>query len=593
MEKNITKDNYSVFSFKARLVRLSFAKLLWPYYSHLAMGLLVLLITNLISAFLPRLINIGVELTQSKKPAEFDYYFSSFSLDLLSLIFFIVFLSLIGIFIRTMSRIFLFNVGRNIEKDIREILYGHLSLQDEHFFQNHTVGDLINHLTNDIANIRFIAGFSILNVANIIFCVILTVPLLIEINLKLALIALLPFPLMILATKILSHKIFLSTKDYQEKVSNLVSHVQENLLLSQLIRIFHRQEYEVNRFNSTNFDAYLSALKFSRLRIIMYPITRLVLGLSIGLILLFGLTDVLNKVISLGDFVEFNSRIFQLVWPFMSIGYVISSYNRGMASLERINKILAKRPKIIDGEQKIQTIDKIDIVDLVINRQSNANGKINLKITKGQTIGIVGPTGSYKSTLLNILSRRKPIDFGNVFINEIDVNNISLDSIANLMSVVPQETFLFHTTVRENICFARDNISEEEVNNILKVTALDKDIEYFEEGLDTMVGERGVTLSGGQRQRIALARALLAKKPVLILDDALSSVDSTTEKHIIKELAKLKDISIKIIATNKLSEVKSADIIFVLENGEIVASGKHEELLDHSTTYNELLGIRN
>lgn len=580
------KNRVSAFGHFINQDKISLKKLIFSYRKNLLLGFLFLLLTNLNNAILPRLVNKCVNFIAYEKEIFVNFIFIKFSTEnMLNIIFLIILLAIIGVFIRTLSRVLIFDVGRNVEKDCMSILYKHLIIQDDEFYKTYKIGDLMNHLTSDAANIRMMAGFSLLSILNIFLLCFISVPLLFFINYKLALISFMPFILIIIIAKILSAKIFKATKNHQEQLSNLVSHLQENLLLFQLVKIFHRQNYEEHRFKETNNNVFSSAFLLGRTRIIMNPLMRLCLGISVGLVLFYGISLIQNNIISLGDFVEFNARILQLAWPFMSVGFVISSYSRGLASLERINNLLVQKPQISDGNIELEQIHHISICNLSLNPSKKP---LNLHINTPHKLAIIGPNGSFKTKLLNIICARVLTKEGQIFLNGHDINTLKLDSITRQVAFVSENPFLFNASIRQNLSLDMKNPSEEELIKALQTVRLLDEVNKFPSKLDCIIGERGVSLSGGQKQRLAIARAIISKKPILIMDDALSATDTISESFIMQELQNLPHIKILILSVHRLSNIKSMDGILVLNDGEMAGYGTHESLLKNCSLYRQL-----
>lgn len=572
---------------------LHFLSLLQPYIFSLGLGFFLLLITNVIMVSLPIFINGGVSMIESQNPFIIDLLLIKVSLNhIYTLLGLVILLALTGAVIRTISRKVLFDVGRSVESDVRRKLFFHLSILDDRFFLEHSVGDLMNHLTTDMTNIRMVMGFAALNIMNIIFVFCFTLPMLIKIDSVLTMCALLPFPLVVIATRSITKRLFVATKGYQEQLSRMVDHIQENLLGAHVVRLFHQQDSEALRFKKTNQETYDAGIRLARIRVLMMPMMKLMIGMAVGLVLYAGGRYVAMGRISLGDFVEVNTRILQMAWPAMSVGFVMSIYSRGQASLSRVNFLLSYIPSIKDGTQNVSSIDRIDIHHLVLKKdQADKKHGIGFSVRTGELLGVVGPSGSFKTSLLRAIYRRDMVPFGTIFFNGFDINDLSLVSIYDHIAVVAQESFLFHKTIRENICFARPDASPEEIDNALNIACLNDDIKEFKDGLETIVGERGMTLSGGQRQRIALARAVLAKKSLLILDDALSSVDVHTERHIVRNLQGSLSNSMVIIATHRLLAIKKADNIIVMQKGAVLESGDHEWLMRNGRFYQQLWGL--
>jgi ATP-binding cassette subfamily B multidrug efflux pump len=572
--------------------RLTLWGLLKPYRRRLVIGFLLLLISNLIFIVLPRLVNGGVGLIEKTQPAVVSMGSLAVPMpNIFILIMTIIGLALFGMVVRTFSRMVIFNIGRTVEGDVRAQLFSQISVMDDAFFVKNNVGDLMNHLTTDVANVRMVAGFVIINVLNIGLMFIFTVPILFGIDFWLALCALLPFPLVILATAGIIRKMFVHTQNYQASLSNLTAHVQENLLGAHVTRLFHRQDEEARRFATTNQKTFDAAMQLGRVRMMMMPVLRLTLGVSVGLVLLAGGYALTSGRISLGDFVEVNARILQLTWPAMSVGFVLSVQSRARASLARINELLAYAPLIIDGPASLEKVSLVNVVGLKYRHEKNLSlQNISFSARLGEMIAVVGASGSHKSTLLKALQRRLPVASGMIFLDHHDINDLTLASLNRQISFVSQEPFIFHKTIKENIALMRPEATHAEIEHVVNLVGLNTDVSTFPQGLDTMVGERGITLSGGQRQRLAIARALIANRPILILDDAMSAVDAKTESHIIETLKGMRREKIIIIATHRLSAIKDADRILVLEKGELMESGTHEELINQPSLYQQLWG---
>ena len=328
---------------------ISFSGLIWPYWSRLILGAFLLFCSNGIIVLLPTLINVGVSIFESEQSQNVNFGYSLEITKISSIAFLLTFLAIFGALIWILSRVVIFGVGRSIERDARKILFYQLSIFDDPFFSTHPVGDLMNHLTNDISNIRMVAGFAILNIMNIILIFLFTIPMLFVINTELAFCALVPFPLVIISMSGLSKRLFATSKTYQEKLGEMVSHIQENLLGAHLVRLYHRQTGEEKRFAQKNEQCYKAAIKQAKVRLLLLPLMRLIVGLALALILFIGGRAIILGSISVGDFVEINARILQLTWPAISIGFVMSMYSRGKASIERVNKLLTYKPGIVDG----------------------------------------------------------------------------------------------------------------------------------------------------------------------------------------------------------------------------------------------------
>ncbi len=594
--ENYKNPSQTVLGFTPQHESLCFSKLYKPYVSLLVIGFLWLLASVLITLLLPRLINMSVSLIETSKTETLNilrlFQFDFFSVK--NLVIIIICLAIMGGVVRTLSRIFLLSVGRSIENDVRKKLFAHIGIMSSGFFARFNVGDLISHIINDSTNIRLTTGFAVLNGLNIAIVFLGTVPILFSINPYLATFALLPFPLVMLVTSLLSGKMFARTKEYQAALSDLSSHIQENLSAISVVRVFHQEKKEEEKFAKINQKNYNCAMKLAMIRVILFPLMHVVAGLSTAITLLFGGYLVASGSLSLGDFVEVNTRLVQLTWPAVSSGFIITMYHRGQASLERINNIMTEKPDIVDGVYQGCVNGEIEAKSLNVIKSENINvlADISFSLKKGQVLGIVGPSGSGKSTLVNALIRNEKVATGYLFYGQQEANAWNLMSLFSQVAVVPAEPFLFSLSVRKNIVFANLKASVSEIDNILEILQLKEEVKRFSNGLDTVIGERGITLSGGQRQRVAIARAVLAKPEILILDDCLSAVDVETEKKIISALKKGGFATTFIIISHRLSAIKHADEILVFDAGKIAQRGTHQKLLKQGGLYSALWGVK-
>ncbi len=574
-----------VLGFKPARGIVSFRQLFWPYRFWLLLGFFLLLITNAMMLMVPRMINMGVQIIEGKPAA----------LDMLSVLVWLFCLAILGAIIRTFSRRTLFNVGRGIERDLRSLLFYHLSLLSSDFYEKHSVGDLMSHLTNDINNVRLFVGFAVLNFLNLVIIFSGSIPVLISIDGSLAFACLLPFLLVIVSAQMLTGRMFHRVKEYQASLAKLTEHVQENLSGAGVVRVFHQERVEEKKFQKTNVNTYQTALRVAQISVVMFPLTRMMIGLGVAVVLYVGGREVVLGRMSVGDYVEVNARLLQLAWPAISMGFILSVYSQSRASLARLNELFVLRPKIIDGTYSNVPISLIETKNLSVRLGKQAHlalQNVDVQLKHGRVIGVVGQSGSGKSTLVRILSREIVADQGEIFYNNVEGSQWKLEPLHQQIAVVSSEPFLFSASVRDNIAFAKIDASDEEVKDVIEKVGLTEDVAGFADGLAQIIGERGVMLSGGQRQRIALARALLVDAPVLLLDDCLSAVDSVTESKIMKTLREKGKHVCLLIVSHRLSAIRHADEIVVLEKGKIVQRGRHEELLkQEEQLYGALWGI--
>ncbi|MBJ6726158.1 ABC transporter ATP-binding protein [Geomesophilobacter sediminis] len=485
--------------------------------------------------------------------------------------------------IRVFSRTTLLNAGRQIEYLLRDDLYGKLLTLDRAYYSTWRTGDILSRLANDLTNVRMLLGFGILSLINTVVVYASAVFLMTRISPFLTLYAIVPFPLMVYIVKKISGSMFRRSKAVQESLAKLSTRVEENASAASVVKAYCREDGEVESFRQVS-RAYLEAcMGMAKLRGMMLPIMAATGALGTLIILFIGGSQVIAGELTLGGFVAFNGYLAMLVWPTIMFGWILNLMQRGAASMARLGEILDARPVVLEPENPVrpERIEgELDFRELTFSyEQTPMLRGVTLKIAKGERIGIVGVVGSGKSTLVRLVPRLFPVERGMLMIDGIDVNDLPLDMLHNAVGFVPQESFLFSRTVRENIAFGKEGASLEEVETAARVAGLSSDIARFPDGFDTLVGERGVALSGGQKQRVAIARALIKNPSILILDDPLSAVDADTEEEILRGLASYYEKRTVLIVSHRLSPLRGCDRIIVLEQGKIVEEGSHEELL--------------
>ena len=577
-----------------------FAEMFRPYFGRAFVGFLFLLGTVALQLVLPRLINQGIDLAEGKALDE-GSLLSLLGVDaprVVHVAVFIILLALVAGALRVMSRISLFNVGRDVERDLRRDLFSHLSTLSPTYYGQHPIGDVMSRLTNDLTNIRLMAGFALLNVLNALIFFVGTLPLLFSLDVTVTLAALVPFPLVMGLSQGMSRMMYRRTRENQEMLGRVTTAVQENLAGQQVVRAFSQQAGEEERFARVNDEAYGAAMRLAVVRLIMFPLTSLMGALGIGITLYMAGRAITFGRMDVGDFVEFSGRLMQLIWPTIALGFIISVYQRGKASIERINDVFRETPDLIDGAHRGAFAGRVTAEGLTVSypgSEQPALVGLDFEVAPGKTLGVVGRNASGKSTLVRALSRLCPVEPEQLFFDGVDAVDWHLGDLRSGIAIVPDDGFLFSATLRENLAFARPDATEAEVRAAVETADLVRDVSQFPDGLDTVVGERGVTLSGGQRQRVALARALLALPRLLVLDDSLSAVDAETETRIVTALRSGRfsmggEPPALIIISHRLSAVREADEIVVLEEGRVIERGRHDALLEQGGRYADLWG---
>ena len=496
--------------------------------------------------------------------------------------------------LRFYMRQIVIGVSRWMEYDLRNDFFAHLEKLSANFFLEYRTGDIMSRATNDLNAVRMVLGPGIMYSITTITMFIFAFSLMLSINVHLTIYALLPFPLLAFIMSRFGSMIHIRFAKIQEQFSNMSARIQENFAGIRVIKAYVREDGEIEEFRKQNRKYYEKNKSLIKVRSIFFPIIELIGGLGILIVLWYGGYQVILGKITIGGFVAFIGYLLLLLWPVIALGWVISLFQRGEASMGRINKILAEEPEIKDDENvmEIENIEgEIEFRDLTFsynNAKEPVLKNINLKIKKGLTLAIVGLTGSGKTTLVNLILRISDAPDGMIFMDGIPIKRIPLKTLRGNIGYVPQDTFLFSDTIKENIKYGVKNIKNDDIIESAEVSQLLNDVEEFPEKFETMLGERGVNLSGGQKQRLSMSRALIRKPKILILDDALSSVDTYTEEKILKGLKVFMKERTSIIVSHRISTVKEADWTIVLDNGMIVDEGIHENLIGKDGIYASL-----
>jgi ATP-binding cassette subfamily B protein len=545
-------------------------------------GTLACVGTNIVAVQFPRILGMAVDAIKRGTTRQHILYFALLLIGI----------NLVkGIFMYA-QRWVLIGISREIEFDLRNDLFKKLETQDTGFYERYRTGDIMARMTNDLNAVRMLLGPGLMYSVNTIFLSIFALVFMLHISPWLTLVALAPMPLASIFVQYVGRKIHDRFERIQASFSDISAQAQENYSGVRLIRAFAREESQIGLFERLNRQYIGRALRLVQLMGMLWPTLEFILGVSMVITLLAGGHLVLAHRISVGSFVAFNTYMILLIWPIIAVGWVINIFQRGTASVKRIDEILKSEPAISDNsvvltfgrETEVELKGDIEFRHLNFSYGDGPGATpvlrdVSLYIPAGSSLAIVGPTGCGKSTLVNLIPRLYDAPEGALLIDGRPVREYPLAVLRRNIGMVPQETFLFSETIRENLAFGAPHADAEELLEAAEAAHIRLEFEEFPQGFETMVGERGVTLSGGQKQRAAIARALLRRPAILILDDALASVDTYTEERILGGLRNYTANTTTILISHRVSTVRNADRIAVLDKGRIVELGRHEELL--------------
>ncbi|MBE9113951.1 ABC transporter ATP-binding protein [Nodosilinea sp. LEGE 07298] len=557
-----------------------------PHWQKVALGVGALFVVNLVGVRIPLLIRNGIDELQVTFSFNRVMYYALMVLILASVMW----------VIRMVSRITLFGVGRQVEFDLKQRIFQHLLRMEPAYFGRNTAGELISRATSDVDNIRRLLGFAILSLANTLFAYALTVPVMLSINVRLTLISLIVYPLMLVLVQIFSHRLRSQQLEVQERISDLSDMIQEDMSGISLIKIYAQENNERRAFSRLNTRLLDANLMLARTRNTLFPLLGGLASISLLVILASGAGAIASGALTVGDFVALLLYVERLVFPTALLGFTITAYQRGEVSINRVEEILDAEPEVqtspsaipLSLEQVQGSLEARHLSYAYPDSKTPALDAVSFKIAPGERIAIVGPIGSGKSTLANALPRLLDIGPGQLYLDGYDVTELPLGDLRRAIAYVPQDSFLFSTSIQNNIRYGEPHTEFPEVQYAAKQAQMDEEIANFPQQYKTIVGERGITLSGGQRQRTALARALVVDAPILVLDDALSSVDNSTATAILNALSEGTQQKTVLFISHQMSAAATADRIFVMDKGRIVQQGRHSDLVQQPGLYRDL-----
>ena len=555
------------------------------YKFRLALGVLFILLSNAAQVYIPILLKESIDLLRTQISYKVLLRYSLL----------IVATAVLGGIFRFLIRITIIIVSRKIEYDLRSDFWNHIQNLPVRFFQNNSTGDIMAHVTNDIRAIRMYIGPAVMFSVDTITKIIIVLVIMFSMNPELTIYTLLPLPLLSFLVYKLSKKIHTRFEKIQEKFSELTTKAQESFSGIRVVKSYVLEKTEINRFTKLSNEYLNRNMDKVKIQALFMPMLFLITGISVIIVVWLGGSMVIENKLTLGEVVAFIAYLGLLIWPVIAFGWIINIIQQASASMKRLLKIIDEKDDTIDTIQTDKNIKSINgdiefknVSFKYSDKLDNIIKNISFKVKKGETLAIVGHTGSGKSTLINLIPRLFDVTEGEILIDGKNIKQIPKNILRKNIGIVPQETFLFSDTLFNNIAYGLENANTETITQVSEISQLTKDIEQFVDGYETVLGERGITLSGGQKQRASLARALAINPKILILDDSFSAVDTHTEEEILIKLKEFMKGRTSIIISHRISTVKHADKIIVLQNGKIVEQGKHNELIKLNGIYADL-----
>jgi len=558
---------------------------LWKYRRGLALGMGSLLITDFMKAALPLALRAGIDSLMKGFRLSLVFEFAAL----------IVLLSLVKGIFQYWMRVILIGISRDIEYDLRNHLFSHIVTLSQDFYAKYRTGDIMARATNDLNAVRNMLGPGIMYFTETFFTAVFLVGVMLTVDWRLTLFCLIPAPLVSVAVILFGRRIHDRFEIIQKMFSDISSRVQENFSGVRVIRAYAQENAEIRKFELLNQDYVSQNIRLAKLSALFMPLLQALIGFGFLIVLLGGGYQLLSRRISLGSFVLFNTYMGVLIWPMIALGWVVNLMQRGTASWTRIMELMHEKPGITRRNSLYSSSPSYSVVGALRFERVEmkypagyALKSITLEIPAGATVAIVGHTGSGKSTLVSLIPRLLDPTGGAVFLDGVDLRDLDPEWLRRQIGFVPQETFLFSATLAENIAWGVERATPDEIARAAELAGLAPDIAGFPDGYGTIIGERGITLSGGQKQRAAIARAILRNPKILILDDALSSVDTLTEERILTGLAAVMRGRTTILISHRVSTVQNASQIFVIERGEVAEQGAHAQLIQSGGYYADL-----